>query len=211
MALSSTDKPLWTQMLGFLYAQELDQEGHSRAVAVDSYIKEIGRGKYIRLVVGGYIKGKSMESVLGRKHELYSLQSGFNDKFPEMKELIECALKIQELLDKSIYVLGKNLREEKSTQGQEKSNFITKSLKPKSKQIYFNNSESFMHEILRTLDFDKVQEYKKQFCNLAKNTFTEVTQSYEHDPKLFKAIEHGRKYLNYKLNKLLAEGSNNAA
>ena len=198
----SKDKPLWTQMLGFLYAQAPNQEGYARALVVDHYIKGIGNGKHINLSVGGYI-GTPPETLLSRKHEIYTLKSGWDKKYFDIKELVECALNTQKVLNTSIYVLGKNLKEEDGAQGQEKSNFIKKQLQPLARQIYFNNSESLIHETLRNLDFNKIQAYKKKFSDLAKNTFKETTQSYEHDPKLLKAIEYGRKYLNGNLKKLL--------
>ncbi|MDE0518736.1 MAG: type I-E CRISPR-associated protein Cse1/CasA [Bdellovibrionales bacterium] len=208
--ISVNEKYLWKQMLSLLYTVS-DQEGYSRALVVDHYVNGIGRGKSINLSVGGYIKGKSTESLAGRKHEIYSLKSGWSEKQGEIIELVKCALKAGKLLNDSIYSIGKNLKSEYSNQGKEGSNFIKKQLQPLTKQIYFNNSESLIHETLRNLDFNKIQAYKKQFCSLAKNTFKETTQSYEHDPKLLKAIEYGRKYLNRKLNTLLVEGRRNAA
>ena len=59
-----------------------------------------------------------------------------------------------------------------------------------------------MHETLRNLDFERIQGYKEKFRSLATQTFEEVTQSYEHDPKMLKAIEYGRKCLNRKLSEL---------
>ena len=195
---AKADEPLWTQMLGFFYTQNLN-EGQSRAWVVDRYAEGIGRGESINLAVGGYIKGKTPESLAERKHEMYSLKSGWGKREPDMKVLIDCALKAKKYLNESIVHLGKNLKWENSRQGQEKSNFIKKMLQDKAKQMYFNNSEAFMHETLRDLDFKKIQEYKKKFCDLAEEVFEEVTQSYEHDPKLLKAIEMGRKCLNQKL------------
>ena len=145
MALSFKDGSLWTQMLGFLYAKQPDQERHSRALAVDSYMDGIGHRKHIYLAVGGYIKGKSTESVFGRKHEMYTLKSGWNDRYADIKELVNSALEAKKCLKDSIYVLGQNLKSENSSQDQKKSilkkkqkesSFI-KSLKEKAKQIYF--------------------------------------------------------------------------
>ena len=195
MSLSSTGGSLWTKMLGFLYARDPNKEGHSRALVVDAYIDGIGRGKDLNLAVGGYIKGKSTESLFGCKHEIYSLRSKFNDRYADIKDLIDCALSVQRILNGSLFTLGRHLKWEKDTQGQENSNLIKSSLQPKAKKIYFNNSESLMHETLRSLDFDQIQTYKKQFCNLAKEVFKEVTAPYEHDPKFIKAIEKGRSYL----------------
>ncbi len=201
LSSSSKDMALWTKMLSFLYTNSSEEEGHTRALVVDAYLDGIGRGKPLNLAVGGYIKGKSTESLFARKHEMYSLKPEFNDRYAEMKELVDCALKAQSTLNTSIYFLGQNLKwgEKKNDKGQEKSNFIKKSLQPKAQKIYFNNSELLMHETLRTLDFQQIQKYKDKFCQLAKTTFEEVTQPYEHDPKFIKAIEKGRSHLFRKL------------
>ena len=42
--------------------------------------RTIGRGKPINLVVGGYVKGESAESLEGRKHEIYSLSLGWENQ-----------------------------------------------------------------------------------------------------------------------------------
>ena len=189
-------------MLGFLYSKEPETEGVSRALVVDHYT-DVWRGKSINLSVGAYIKGKSIESLYGRKHEIYSLKSGWSEKQPELKELIDFALKTgKETLKESIKRLSKNLKwgDNEKNKGQERSNFI-KRLISKASQIYFNNSETLMRETLRRLDFEKIQEYKSKFCALAKEAFEEAVQSYEHNPKFLKAIEQGRRKLYQELAK----------
>ena len=195
----SREEPLWAQMLGFLYSEESRDE-YSRASVVDEYAKGIGKGKMIYLAVGGYIKGKSAESLLGRKHELYCLTSGWEDKYSDFKDLVKSGLDTEKALENSMSILGKNMKwgDEEGEKGQEKSNFI-KSLKTKASKMYFDNSETLMHENLKQFDFAKLQESKKAFIKLAKECFENVVHSYENNPKFIKAIALSRQYLNGKL------------
>ena len=200
------EHPLWGHLLEFLYTDpKSKEEGHSRALVVDHYVDGLGRGKSLNLSVGGYIKGDSIESLIGRKHEIYSFKSGWQDKQKDFSDLIHFGLQMEKVLSNSIGTLGKNIKweQDKKGEGQKKSNFIKKMLEPKAKKIYFNNSEVLIHEILRALDWDKTQVYKKQFYNLAVSTYNEVIVPYEHDPKLLKAIEIGRRLLHQKLKGLL--------
>ena len=197
------EKPLWSQMLGFLYSSQPEEEGHSRALVVDHYT-DVWRGQSLNLSVGGYIKGNSLENLDSRKHETYSLKSGWQKRKTEIENLIDCALqKTQKSMNDAIFIMGKNIKWEASQKkGQEKSNLIKKSLKPKAIKMYFNNSESLAHEIFRDLDFEKIQQYKQKFCNLAKKTYNELMAPYEHDPKMLKAIEAGRAVLAKKLSEM---------
>lgn len=199
---ASKDFPLWQNMLSFLYTKDSNEQGFSRAIVVSAYEQNLGRGKKINLIVGGYVKGGSTESLAGRKHEIYSLNMGWNQQKKEIGLLIDYALSAQKELNTGIYNFGRNLKLEGKSDGQEKSNLIKKHLQPKAKNSYFLNSESIMHSILRRLKMDDVGKYKKHFVGLALQTFDDILAPYEHDPKYLKAIVQSRRTLSYKLKEI---------
>lgn len=197
------DLPLWVQMLSFFYTRNPEQDGVSRALVVTHYEKTVGRGNPINLAVGGYVKGESAESLEGRKHELYSLSSGWENQENDMRLLISYGVNAQKALDTALYVFGIELKkkEDDKTKKDKDSNFI-KRLKVITKNNYYNNSENIMHSILRTHMVDDTEEYKNKFIQLAKLTFNQVLSPYEHDPKLLSAIVVSRAGLNAALYKI---------
>ena len=59
-----------------------------------------------------------------------------------------------------------------------------------------------MHTILRNLVWEDIDVYKKQFSDLAKTTFEQIIEPYEHEPKMLHAIVESRAMLNNMLKKI---------
>ncbi|AKB58139.1 type I-E CRISPR-associated protein Cse1/CasA [Methanosarcina barkeri] len=196
------DLPLWGQMLSFFYTQSPEKEGISRALVVSHYAQTIGRKKPINLVVGGYVKGKSTESLAGRKHEMYSISSGWENQIAEMSLLVSYGLDAQKALDDAVYSFGKELKEIRIVRNKEKPSKLITNLKNQAKKLYFNNSEELFHSIMRELDVNDISKYNDNFVQLAIGTFDTIFLPYEHDPKLLKAIVTGRRGLIKKLVKI---------
>lgn len=195
------DFPVWTEMLSFFYTKKSGQEGTSRALVVSHYEQTVGRGKPINLVVGGYVKGNSLESLAGRKHEMYSISSGWENQIAEMSLLVSYGLDAQKALNYAIYSFGKELEEIRIVRNEEKESKLITNLKDQAKKLYFNNSEQIFHSIMRELDVNDISKYNDNFVQLAIGTFDTIFLPYEHDPKLLKAIVTGRRELTKKLMK----------
>lgn len=186
------DLPLWGQMLELLYSKKTDEEGVSAALVVQQFPTVFrtknGKLRALHLAVGAYVKGGSAEKLAGRKHEIYSLPSGWEDKYKEIKQLVTYGLDAQRILNTAVYNFGRHLKAEGSDKGQEKSNLIKKQLQPKARADYFNNSEAVMHSILRHLELSDDQRYKQAFSQLAKDVFEHIFTPYQHEAKFQKAI-----------------------
>jgi len=207
------NQPLWGQMLSYFFSDkdiktvEANRAGASRALVVQQY-QEVWRAG-VKLAVGGYIKGGSTESLAGRRHELYSLSSGWETKTSEMDQLIKMGLDAQRKLDIAISqfvdlaeTAFKERREGKEKQPSGKEGHFRKSLRAKAKQIYFDNSEAIMHSILKNLVFDDIAHYQKKFSDLAKQVFEQIVSPYEHEDKMLEPTLVCRQFLNNMLNKL---------
>lgn len=181
------DLPIWGQMLGLVYSKESTEEGVSSALVVQQF-KEVFKSGSLHLAVGAYVKGGSAEKLAGRKHEIYSLPSGWEDKKKEIKQLVNYGLEAQKILNTAVYNFGRNLKEEGSDKGQEGSNLIKKQLQPKARADYFNNSEALMHSILRELDYSDIDRYKAAFSQLVRDVFEYLFAPYRHEAKFQKAI-----------------------
>ena len=197
------DLPLWEQMSSFFYTQTPTQNGVSRALVVSHYEQNVGRGKPINLAVGGYVKGESAESLAGRKHELYSMSSGWENRVKDIELLILCGVNAQKSLDVALYIFGNELKKKEGDDKKSgKNSNLVEKLKAKSKHNYFNNSEQIMHSILRSHQFGDVDVYKNDFVRLARHVFDQLVLPYEHDPKLLSAIVVSRARLNAALKKI---------
>lgn len=195
------DLPLWGQMLELLYSKKPTEEGVSAALVVRQF-RAVFKSRSIHLAVGAYVKGGSAEKLAGRKHEIYSLPSGWENQMAEIKQLVNYGLEAQRILNTAVYNFGRHLKAEGSDKGQEKSNLIKKQLQPKARADYFNNSEAVMHSILRHLEFSDDQRYKQAFSQLAKDVFEHIFAPYQHEAKFQKAIIISRATMNNALKAL---------
>jgi len=210
---ASNNLPLWGQMLSFFYTDkqleivDANRKGTSSALVVQQY-QEIWK-KGVKLAVGGYVKGGSTESLAGRKHELYSLSTGWENKTAEINHLIKLGVVTQDRLNRAVEQFAdlantvfEDRRKGIKKQPTGKEPHFRKNLKTKAKQLYFNNSEIIMHSILKKLLFDDVGKYQQDFSALAKQVFEQVVSSYEHEDKMLEPVLNSRKFLNNMLNKL---------
>jgi len=206
------NQPLWGQMLSYFYSDtqiktvDANRTGSSSALVVQQF-QEVWR-KGIKLAVGGYIKGGSTESLAGRRHELYSLSSGWETKTSEIDRLIKTALDTQQKLNVAVghfvdlaETVFKDRREGRKKQPSGKEGHFRKNLRTKAKQLYFDNSETIMHGILKNLVFEDAARCQRQFSELAKQVFEHVVSPYEHEDKMLEPVINSRNYLNNMLNK----------
>lgn len=216
-------QPLWGQMLSYFYTNkevktiDANREGASSALVVQQF-KEVWRKEKIKLAVGGYIKGGSTESLAGRRHELYSLSSGWETKATEMDKLIKRGLETQHKLNAAVAHFAdlaqstfNERREGKKKQPTGKEAHFRKNLRAKAKQLYFDNSETIMHSILKHLVYEDMEKYQQEFSALARQVFEQVVSPYEHEDKMLEPVINSRNFLNNMLNNLsknLAGGEN---
>lgn len=214
------DMPLWEQMMSFFYLHRdfspVGDDGSSCALVVQQY-KEIWR-KGINLSVGGYVKGKSAESLAGRKHEFFNLSSGWKEQVAEIHQIISLGLKAQSILNHAVNEFGQIAIEEKVISVKDvekiisgkdnkkgfgkKENRFKKELKKRAKHEYFNNSEHLVHSIFRRLNMSHLAYYKEEFSSLAKEVFEKLISPYEHIVKMQPAMINSRVLLNGRLKKM---------
>lgn len=196
------NSPMWSQMMSFFYLSKefspTDREGFSSALVVQQY-KDVWR-KDINLSVGGYVIGKSIESLAGRKHEVYSLSSGWKEQVAEIKTLIYSGLESQGILNHAVKEFGRIAIEKGAISRKERR--FKANLKKKAKNDYFNNSEQLVHSIFRRLNMKHLEFYKRQFAALAKQVFENLISPYEHEAKMQHAIIISRALLENRLKKM---------
>ncbi|MBU0675193.1 MAG: type I-E CRISPR-associated protein Cse1/CasA [Proteobacteria bacterium] len=197
------DLPLWEQMLNFFYSQSeiapTNQEGVSHALVVKQF-REVWIGVALKLAVGGYVKGKSAESLAGRRHEVFSLSTGWEEKTAEIMALISLGTSAFKAMNNAVSQFGFIAIERRKTRGKEAR--FKSGLKKKSKASFYKNSEPLIHSIMRQIKIEDYEYCKKLFSNLARETFDQTVRPYEHDPVMFEGISLSRASLQASLKNL---------
>lgn len=210
------DQPLWANMLSYFYtsnqikAVDAKKEGSSCALVVQQY-EQLWKSDGIHLAVGGYIKGGSTESLAGRRHEVYSLAEGWQDNSAELNALTDFAIFCQQRLNLAVAdfvdranTTFKDRSADLKKKFTGKEPHFKKNLKALSKHIYFNNSETIMHSLLKEIQWhDDVKPHQDKFINLAKQVFEQLVSPYEHEDKMLEPVIKSRQFLHNMLKKLI--------
>ncbi len=198
--------PLWRDLLSFFYSRSQfnpeKREGVGRALVVQQYYDVFAvRTKVINLIVGGYVKGKSTESLAARKHEMYGLDASWNENFASIQFIVDLGINIQKILLGAVMKFGEiGIDREKRRR---KKNKLFNGLKLKSSQIYFQNSEVVMHSILRNINIKDAKVAKEKFSEIAIEAFDFlITPMMSSDPMMIRAGIKSRSFLIAGLKKL---------
>ncbi len=182
--------PAWTELNTFLFKDINEQEGSIPALVVSQYQEVFAAGKPLNLVVGGYCNKQAL--ILQRRHEMFSLQKGWQDGKAHLEMILNFGLNCKDELRKKTYGLSRNLG--------------VKGMAKQSEQLFFSLSETVVHRLIRDLTWkDRLQEVEKSknvFIELSREIFDQIVKSYEHDPKMMKTIVKSRAGLNKSLLKL---------
>lgn len=197
------DLPLWEQMLSFFYSQSeiapTEQEGVSHALVVKQF-RRVWIGATLSLAVGGYVKGKSAESLAGRRHEIFSTSSGWEKQTASIKSLISTGINAFKALNGAVNQFG-TIAIERRKERRKETKFKAH-LKAKSKASFYKNSEPIVHSIMRQVKYDDLEYCKMLFANLAKSVFDQIVFPYEHDPVMLSAAAESRASLQRSLKRI---------
>jgi CRISPR system Cascade subunit CasA len=193
------NNPSWTQMSEFLYCTGGDGiAGYSPAFVVRQHTDSI-----VNLLVGGY-KVEKGASIVYRRHELYSLPSGWNDEFKDRISEIPriCMDTIKILGDKVLYPV---------TKGDKKNGLkgVGVPLKSQAQTLFYLLTEPLIHRMLRDTSLREYIKTKDIFledlCQICFDIFDRVTRPFAIKPELIGTIALAR----VKLKRLLTEIKNN--
>jgi len=189
----TTVAPAWTQLAYVLTANMADKEGYQQAAVIARYREVFGPvypGEPLNLIVGGY--RASQANIVQRRHELFSLAHGWEGNLEKIKDLVEFASGVRSVLRDQVNRFGARVG--------------VKGLAQRADEMYYQSSESDVHKILRRMDWKEAaaakQKIAAQLFGLARQTFLDVTQPYQHEPKMLQALALGRRSLEKALKKL---------
>lgn len=163
--------PAWTQLSGFLLEHEnAKKEGWVPAPVVLQF-RQAFRGQRLGLIVGGYRNKQA--KILERRHELFSLAAGWGEEMDSVRDCLDQALAIKNILRKKAYGFGKAVG--------------PGGLARLAEDRFYALSEESIHGLLRRMDWKEAgaarERLSETLCGLASRVFDEVTAPYRHRPK----------------------------
>lgn len=188
----NTTSPAWTHLSSILIEADGRKGGHTPAPVISQF-KQVFRRQPLNLIVGGYCNKQAL--ILQRCHELFSLKSGWDSNLQHLNVIIDTGLSCNSILQKKLYGVGKEIG--------------IKGLANQGVEKFYALSESLIHELLKTIEWDEANEQisaaKKSLITLSKKIFDSIVLAYEHDPKRLKVIVKMRADLSYELKGLIGE------
>ncbi len=191
----TTSAPAWTQLNHFVIQSESKKEDYRIATVVKQFSALTAGAKDInpQLIVGGYRNKQA--SILQRRHELFPLNTGWDDNSHYLESLVIQAVEIKQQLRNKLYGFAK-------ASGAE-------GIPDQAEALFYHHSETLIHEALRTMDWRQsaamIKQLQQQLIRLSWQIVTEVTQPYQHEAKMIKALVITKKTLSVAFKKITGE------
>lgn len=203
--------PSWTQLFRFVVQQQIDEdnaEGQQPAAVVMQVRELYGpNSQRLHMAVGGYLNRGGQASVLGRRHEVFTLNHGWDKHTDVVRQIVSIGLGYKDSLSKSLWVFVNGLKETKGNAGKKIKGLGEKmKLHEVATRQFYRRSEPAIQETLAGIDFShplpvltKMQVSLK--CTV-KELFNESVRPYLQDPELIKTMAVARRTLNKHLRNL---------
>lgn len=183
----TTTAPAWTQLNHFVIQSESKKESYRVAPVIKQFAELIANRKMKRpyLMVGGYRNKQA--SILQRRHELFPLNNGWENKRNQhhLESMVTQAIEIKQLLRNKLYGFAK-------ASGAE-------GIPDQAEALFYHHSETLIHDTLREMDWQQstkaIKDLQQQLMTLSWRIVAEVTQPYQHEAKMIKALSISKKTL----------------
>jgi len=204
-AAFTTSAPSWTQLSRFVVQQQIDdsnKEGQQPA-AVIRQVQFLFGGKAQRLclLVGGYRNKQA--SILERRHEVFTLNHGWDRHTADIKQLVKQGLRYRDALYKSLSYF---VRGAKATKRKGKIKGSGVKLHQVAEGRYYRSSESTILDTLARIDFEnsapELIRMGDKLTSIVKELFEESVRPYLQDPELIRTLAVARRTLNKHLRAL---------
>jgi len=185
----TTTAPSWTLLTQFLIRKEQEREGHTPAPVI-SQVKKMGSvNERLCLMVGGYRNKQA--SILERRHELFNIAVGWQNNDRQIERIVDTGLAYKTELRKKLFGFFKA---------------TGASLQDQGEHLFYKQTEYMVHGMLRNMDFKESKaafsDYHQRLRETTRNIFQQITESYQNEPKMIKALAIARRGLEKSLNEL---------
>ena len=145
-----------------------------------------------QLIVGGYRNKQA--AILQRRHERFPLNIGWDENH-YLEDLVTQAVDIKKQLRNKLY----GFAQASGAQG----------IPDQAEALFYHHSESLIHDALRHMDWRQsaatIKQLQQQLIRLSWHIVTEVTQPYQHEAKMIKALVITKKNLSVAFKKITGE------
>lgn len=198
-AAFKTSAPSWTQLSRFVVQQQIDdsnKEGQQPAAVIQQVKLLFGsKTQRLSLLVGGYRNKQA--SILERRHEVFTLNHGWDRHTAEIKQLVKQGTDYRDALYKALYVFVKGIREIKGAGVK---------LHKVAEGHYYRRSESTVLDALARIDFGnsapELIRMGNKLTGIVKELFEESVRPYLNDPELIRTLAVARRTLNKHLREI---------
>jgi CRISPR system Cascade subunit CasA len=171
----TTTAPAWTQLCQFMIVKEDDRQGQTPA-AVVTQAQQLAMGEPLFLLVGGYRNNSA--AILERHHDLFNIAQGWQDHIVLIERIVNLGLAYKTELRKKLY-------------GFYKATQIDCCATAESQ--FYKQSESLIHEQLTQLANPELLH--KELSDICRNIFNQLTEPYQDNPAIIKALTIARRSL----------------
>lgn len=210
-SFKTSTAPSWTQLARFVIQQSIDAnnaEGQQPAAVVLQVRQLYGhQAQKLHLLVGGYLNRGGQASVLGRRHDVFTLNNGW-DRHPNViKQLVSTGIGYKDALSKALWVFVNGLKEAKGNDGNKVKGLGEKlKLYEVATRQFYRRSEPTIQDTLARIDFTEPAPALTKMSAILKRTvsdlFEESVRPYLQDPQLIKTMAVARRTLNKHLKNL---------
>lgn len=196
----TTSAPAWTQLSRFVVQQQIDEdniEGQQPATVVLQTRHLYGNvSRRLHLLVGGYRSSKA--SVLDRRHEVFTLNHGWDSHTNVIHYLISLGRGYRDALNKALFVFSKGIQKKVKGAG------VT--LNQLAETQFYRRSEPVIEDALARIEFvnaePELERMRKSLKVVIEKLFEESTRPYINDPELIRTLAVARRTLYRHLNNL---------
>ncbi len=185
----TTAAPSWTLLTQFLIRKEQEREGHTPAPVVSQARQMDVVNRRLYLMVGGYRNKQA--SILERRHELFNIAREWQNNDRQIERIVDTGLTYRTELRKKLFGFFKA---------------TGASLQDQAEHRFYKQTEPLVHGMLRNMDFKESKaafsDYHQQLREATHNIFKQVTEPYQNEPKMIKALAIARRGLEKSLNEL---------
>ncbi len=203
----TTSAPAWTQLNRFVEQSTPHKsiKGYEPATVILQTRSLYGQqSQKLHLTVGGYRRSKA--SIVGRCHEVFTLNQGWNQHPNLIGPLVLLGLGYRDALTGALYLFCNGLKDKKTR------NVIAKGLggkfklHKKAEAQFYRRSEPTIESTLARIDFAapelELANMRKALKRIVADLFEESVRPYLQDPELIRTLAVAKKILRNHLNNL---------
>lgn len=187
--------PAWTQLSRYIVKRQVSkkEQGQEPALVIkqiQAYLPK--QAERLELLVGGYRNNQA--AILERRHEVVTLNQGWERHADTVHELVAHGLKYKTALRKVLYVCSQGIKEK-----DRKLKGTGLSLHEVGETQFYRRTEGLMLTALSEVNFANTHpsyaNLDKGFKAICEAVFFELTSPYQHDPELFRTLAIARRAL----------------